>query len=106
MSSELRITIDQSEIVSELRALRAVMDDILIELRSRQTKTVKPAPAPTWKPPLARRDAAKALGLSISTIDRLITKGDLVAKKFGQRVLVPAEEIERYQSRAPAATVQ
>jgi excisionase family DNA binding protein len=40
--------------------------------------------------------AARELGLSITTVDRAIKRGDLVAKKYGSRVLVPRAEIERY----------
>ncbi|HEX3412832.1 MAG TPA: helix-turn-helix domain-containing protein [Stellaceae bacterium] len=51
------------------------------------------------QPQLAnRRDAAHALGLSIATIDRAIKRGDLKAKKYGTRVLVPQSEIERFAS--------
>jgi excisionase family DNA binding protein len=45
---------------------------------------------------LRRKDAARALGLSTRTLDRAISRGDLVAKKYGSRTLVPRAEIERY----------
>jgi excisionase family DNA binding protein len=52
-------------------------------------------------PPLAvsRKEAAKALSLSVPTLDRAISRGDLVAKKYGSRTLVPVSEIERYLAR-------
>jgi excisionase family DNA binding protein len=43
-----------------------------------------------------RNEAARALGLSIRTVDRAIKRGDLHAKRYGARVLVPTAEIERY----------
>ena len=45
---------------------------------------------------LRRTEAARELGLSITTVDRAIKRGDLHAKKYGSRVLVPRAEIERY----------
>jgi excisionase family DNA binding protein len=56
-------------------------------------------------PPLAlrRKETARALGLSITTVDRAIKRGDLVAKKYGSRVLVPQVEIERYLEKLQAA---
>jgi excisionase family DNA binding protein len=50
------------------------------------------------EPPVAlcRKAAARALSLSIATIDRAIKRGDLHAKKYGARVLVPRAEIDAY----------
>jgi len=45
---------------------------------------------------LRRKEAARELGLSVRTIDRAIKRGDLLAKRYGARVLVPRAEIERY----------
>ena len=45
---------------------------------------------------IRRKEAAIELGLSITTIDRAIKRGDLRAKKYGSRVLVPRTEIVRY----------
>jgi excisionase family DNA binding protein len=45
---------------------------------------------------LRRREAAKVLGLSVTTVDRAIKRGDLIAKRYGTRVLVPRTEIARY----------
>jgi excisionase family DNA binding protein len=66
-----------------------------------------PPPSPPQSPPQAaiapravgRKEAAKALGLSLATVDRAISRGDLVAKKYGTRTLVPVVEIERYLAR-------
>jgi excisionase family DNA binding protein len=48
--------------------------------------------------PLAmpRKEAARALGVSLSTVDRAIKRGDIKTKKYGTRVLVPTSEIERF----------
>jgi excisionase family DNA binding protein len=48
--------------------------------------------------PLAmpRKEAARTLGVSLSTVDRAIKRGDIKTKKYGTRVLVPMSEIERF----------
>jgi excisionase family DNA binding protein len=48
--------------------------------------------------PLAmpRKEAARTLGVSLSTVDRAIKRGDIKTKKYGARVLVPTSEIERF----------
>lgn len=46
-----------------------------------------------------RKEAAQLLGMSLATIDRAISRGDLVAKKYGSRTLVPRVEIDRYLER-------
>jgi excisionase family DNA binding protein len=48
---------------------------------------------------LRRKEAARVLGLSVTTIDRAIKRRDLIAKKYGSRVLVPRSEVERYLAR-------
>ena len=45
---------------------------------------------------LRRKEVARVLGLSITTVDRAIKRGDLIAKKYGTRTLVPRAEIDRY----------
>lgn len=45
---------------------------------------------------LTRKDAARALSLSLPTLDRAISRGHLVAKKYGSRTLITMSEIERY----------
>ncbi len=51
---------------------------------------------------LSRQDVADALGLSIRSVDYAIARGDLVAKHYGRRVLVPGAEIERYLEKLEA----
>jgi excisionase family DNA binding protein len=42
---------------------------------------------------LTRKEAAKLLGISLSTLDRAIARGDLKAKKYGSRVLLFVSEL-------------
>jgi excisionase family DNA binding protein len=42
---------------------------------------------------LSKREAADVLGVSLGTVNNLIKRGDLVAKKVGRRVLVQANSI-------------
>jgi excisionase family DNA binding protein len=46
-----------------------------------------------------RKEAARMLSVSLTTLDRAISRGDLVAKKYGARTLVPRIEIDRYLDR-------
>ena len=45
---------------------------------------------------MPRKEAARTLGMSLSTVDRAIKRGDIKTKKYGARVLVPTSEIERF----------
>jgi excisionase family DNA binding protein len=45
---------------------------------------------------IPRKEAARTLGVSLSTVDRAIKRGDIKTKKYGTRVLVPMREIERF----------
>jgi excisionase family DNA binding protein len=45
---------------------------------------------------LSRQDVAQALGLSLRSVDYAIARGDIMAKRYGKRVLVPTAEIGRY----------
>ena len=45
---------------------------------------------------MPRKEAARTLGVSLSTVDRAIKRGDIKTKKYGTRVLVPMSEIERF----------
>jgi excisionase family DNA binding protein len=45
---------------------------------------------------MPRKEAARTLGVSLSTLDRAIKRGDIKTKKYGTRVLVPTSEIERF----------
>jgi len=71
----------------------------MISRRANATTMIAP-------PPLAvpRKETARELGLSITTVDRAIKRGDLVAKKYGARVLVPRAEIERYLANLKSAS--
>jgi excisionase family DNA binding protein len=44
---------------------------------------------------LSREEAARALCLSVSTLDMMINRGLLKARRQGRRVLVPRAEVER-----------
>jgi excisionase family DNA binding protein len=59
----------------------------------RAMKTGRPQPLA-----IPRKEVARILSLSLSTVDRAIRRGDLKAKKYGTRVLVPVGEVERFAS--------
>ena len=46
----------------------------------------------------SRREAAKIMGVSTSTITRLIDAGELKIVRLGKRTLVPRSELDRFQS--------
>jgi|HubBroStandDraft_6_1064221.scaffolds.fasta_scaffold01398_8 excisionase family DNA binding protein len=48
---------------------------------------------------LSRVESAEALSISVSSLDRLISKGELKARKLGDRVLIEPEELERFARR-------
>jgi excisionase family DNA binding protein len=52
---------------------------------------------------LSRRDAAMALGVSLRTIDYLISRGELRARPIGRRKMVARVELERFATRGGAA---
>jgi excisionase family DNA binding protein len=56
-------------------------------------KTDRPQPLA-----IPRKEVARILGLSLSTVDRAIKRKDLKVKKYGTRVLVPVGEVERFAS--------
>jgi excisionase family DNA binding protein len=41
----------------------------------------------------SKKQAAAEISLSVRTIDYLIQRGDLAAKKFGEKVLIPGEAL-------------
>jgi excisionase family DNA binding protein len=43
----------------------------------------------------SRDEAAIALGISTSTVDRMVKRGDLAAFKLGQLTRIPLSELER-----------
>lgn len=50
--------------------------------------------------PLSRRDAAKALGgVSLATVDRAISDGELIATRIGRRVLIQPQHIRDFLER-------
>ena len=57
----------------------------------------------TVSAPLAvrRQEAARMLGLSITTVDRAIKRGDLRVKRYGTRVMVPTIELQRWANTPP-----
>ena len=44
----------------------------------------------------SRKDAAIALSLSVRSIDYLISSGNLLTRKIGRKILIPAGEIHRF----------
>lgn len=50
---------------------------------------------PSVKTLFSRREAAAALAVSVSTLDVMIARGMLRAARFGRRVLIHRDEIER-----------
>jgi excisionase family DNA binding protein len=50
----------------------------------------------------SRQETAEALSLSVSTVDVLIGRGMLRARRQGRRVLVPSSEIQRFAKREVA----
>jgi excisionase family DNA binding protein len=58
------------------------------------------ANADTPAPPfLSLQDAADWLGISLSTIKRLIANGDIATLRVGERQRIPAAYLERYVMR-------
>lgn len=45
---------------------------------------------------LSRKDAAALLGLSLRSIDYLLARGQLVARKLGRRTLIPRSAVEKF----------
>lgn len=43
---------------------------------------------------MTRKEAAKALSVSLPTLDLLISKGEIRGKKLGHRIVIPESEIE------------
>ena len=50
---------------------------------------------------LTRKEAARDLRISVTTLDRFIADGRLKAKKHGHAVVVMLSEVERYISDLP-----
>ncbi len=45
---------------------------------------------------VTREEAAEALRLSLRTVDKLLTAGQISARRVGRRVLILRSEIERF----------
>lgn len=43
----------------------------------------------------SRRETAEMLGVSLDSVIRAISRGDIKAIRFGRRLLIPRSEIER-----------
>ncbi len=50
------------------------------------------------------KEGARRLGASESYIRSQIRKGNIVARKFGAKVLIPVEELEKYFNDLPVWT--
>ena len=48
----------------------------------------------------SKKESSILLSVSPRTVDNLIRRGELRAQRLGKRVLVPAESLEQYASRA------
>ena len=48
---------------------------------------------------LSRRDAAALLSISLRTLDYLIARKEIAARKIGARVLIPRRALERFARR-------
>lgn len=59
-------------------------------------KKPRAPPPPPLRIMISRKEAAKALSVSMVTLDGIIRSGELRAKKLGGRVLIHIAEIERY----------
>lgn len=57
---------------------------------------------PTQRRLASRRDAAEMLGVSVRTVDRLLTAGDLAAVHVGSRCLIPVADIDAFVDEAEA----
>lgn len=57
---------------------------------------------PPWHVPfLTRKEAARALRISLAKLDRVIARGELRAKKHGHSVMVQPAAITRYIEQLP-----
>ena len=66
----------------------------------RQLRSPPPVPATGLKF-LTRKEAARELRVSLATLDRMIGRGQLKAKKHGHSTFVMATEVERYINDLP-----
>lgn len=60
----------------------------------------------TLKVTLSKPEAARMLGISLRTIDRLIALKELPVRRFGRRVLIPRASLESFlRSDHPTQTI-
>ena len=45
---------------------------------------------------MTREETAKALRLSLRTVDSLIMRGEIGVRRIGRRVLIPTKEVKRF----------
>lgn len=45
---------------------------------------------------LSRKDTAEALSISVRSLDYMIERGELPARKLGKRTLIPRVALERF----------
>ena len=53
---------------------------------------------------VSRQDAAKALSVSVRSVDYMIARGELPARKLGKRTLIPRAALEKFARGSEAAT--
>jgi excisionase family DNA binding protein len=71
-------------------------------MRKERKMRHQPPPAPSSGLTfLTRKEAARELRISLATLDRVIARGALRAKKHGHSTFVLASEIERYINELP-----
>jgi excisionase family DNA binding protein len=91
---------DRREVEYLVNAIDRKLDTILQLLESRMgaSKTMQPIAMPAQTAPrlaLGINEAAKAIGVSPDTLRRRIGEGKLEAVRFGRRVLIRRENLER-----------
>lgn len=48
---------------------------------------------------VSKKESARALGISVRTLENRIALGELQARKIGRRVLIPRSELEKFARR-------
>jgi excisionase family DNA binding protein len=67
----------------------------------RKERQQPPVAAPAQLKFYTRKEAARELRVSLATLDRIIGRGELKAKKHGHSTFVMASEIDRYINDLP-----
>jgi excisionase family DNA binding protein len=76
------------------------LEDILgLQLEMPETRTSVAVSATPVPPFLSLKDAAVFLGISLSTLNRLLARGELVAFRIDARRKIPADLLTTYISR-------